>query len=119
MRNQLVSLLSPFLLTAFRPSPPPIKYSSDMADSSAEDSRSSGEGGSDAPPPSAGAGTGAAAGTGHDQPTAAPHPNMIQSILAHYSNNITDAFLMITRICTILFTIFYLFPFGGGTAYYK
>jgi hypothetical protein len=45
--------------------------------------------------------------------------NLIQSVVAHYSNNITDALLMVTRICTIVFTFLFLLPFGGGTAFYK
>lgn len=43
----------------------------------------------------------------------------MQSILTHYSTNITDALLMITRILTILFTLLFLVPFGGGIAFYK
>ena len=88
-----------------------------MADSSTEEPRPSGEGTSDGPA-AAGASGRDGGSAGHE--AAAPHTtNMIQSILAHYSNNITDALLMITRICTILFTFLFLLPFGGGTAFYK
>jgi len=45
--------------------------------------------------------------------------HIIQTALAHYANNKTEALLMVTRMLTILFSFLYLMPFFGSNSFYK